>query len=121
MANDADVCGAVGARLSEALGNINRRQFLQALVAMGASDMVSVVIRQTLVQVNTPDEMRGRVSAIEISNMVPADYVDWLRTAIVCNFVSQGRGVAHVPPRKGTSEFLRELLCHPPVRLLLVR
>ena len=37
MANDSDVCGAVGARLSEALGNINRRRFLQALVAMGAS------------------------------------------------------------------------------------
>ena len=37
MANDSGACGAVGARLSEALGNINRRHFLQALVAMGAS------------------------------------------------------------------------------------
>jgi hypothetical protein len=26
--------------------------------------MVSVVVRQTLVQINTPDEMRGRVSAV---------------------------------------------------------
>jgi len=53
---------------------------------------------------------RGRVVAFEISNAVPADYVDWLRTSIICNFVSQGRGVAHVPPRKGSAEFLRELV-----------
>ena len=35
-----------------------------ALAAAGAFDMVSVVVRQTLVQVATPDEMRGRVSAV---------------------------------------------------------
>ena len=53
---------------------------------------------------------RARVASFEISNAVPADYVDWLRTAIVCNFAAQGRGVAHVPPRKGTEEYLRELV-----------
>ncbi len=37
---------------------------LMALAATGAFDMVSVVVRQTLVQVATPDEMRGRVSAV---------------------------------------------------------
>jgi MFS family permease len=35
-----------------------------ALAISGASDMVSVVIRQTLVQLETPDAMRGRVSAV---------------------------------------------------------
>ncbi|PXW92879.1 putative MFS family arabinose efflux permease [Sphaerotilus hippei] len=35
-----------------------------ALLVSGAADMVSVVIRQTLVQLETPDEMRGRVSAV---------------------------------------------------------
>jgi len=35
-----------------------------ALVVMGASDMISVVIRLSLVQLATPDEMRGRVSAV---------------------------------------------------------
>jgi MFS family permease len=35
-----------------------------ALAAMGASDMVSVVIRMTLIQLGTPNEMRGRVSAV---------------------------------------------------------
>ena len=37
---------------------------LLALAVLGASDAVSVVIRFTLVQIETPDEMRGRVSAI---------------------------------------------------------
>jgi len=37
---------------------------LAALAAAGAFDMVSVVIRQTLVQLSTPDAMRGRVSAV---------------------------------------------------------
>jgi len=35
-----------------------------ALAVSGAADMVSVVIRQTLVQLDTPDAMRGRVSAV---------------------------------------------------------
>lgn len=35
-----------------------------ALAVLGAADAVSVVIRFTLVQVETPDEMRGRVAAI---------------------------------------------------------
>jgi MFS family permease len=37
---------------------------LGALLVMGASDMISVYIRQTLVQSETPDAMRGRVSAV---------------------------------------------------------
>lgn len=35
-----------------------------ALIVMGAVDMVSVFIRQSLVQLETPDDMRGRVSAV---------------------------------------------------------
>lgn len=37
---------------------------MAALAVSGAADMVSVVIRQTLVQLETPDAMRGRVSAV---------------------------------------------------------
>jgi len=39
---------------------------LVALFLTGASDMVSVIIRATLVQVATPDEMRGRVNAVDM-------------------------------------------------------
>ncbi|MGX9965508.1 MFS transporter [Roseomonas sp. F4] len=35
-----------------------------ALVVLGAADVVSVVVRQSLVQLSTPDEMRGRVAAV---------------------------------------------------------
>jgi MFS family permease len=37
---------------------------LAALAVSGAADSMSVVIRQTLVQLETPDAMRGRVSAV---------------------------------------------------------
>ena len=37
---------------------------LAALVLLGACDMVSVIVRHTLVQLTTPDGMRGRVSAV---------------------------------------------------------
>jgi MFS family permease len=37
---------------------------LAALVVMGVSDMISVVIRLSLVQLATPDDMRGRVGAV---------------------------------------------------------
>ncbi|HUE24199.1 MAG TPA: MFS transporter [Bryobacteraceae bacterium] len=35
-----------------------------ALAALGAADMISVYVRQSLVQIVTPDAMRGRVSAV---------------------------------------------------------
>jgi MFS family permease len=39
---------------------------LLALFAIGASDMVSVFVRHTVVQLTTPDAMRGRVSAVNL-------------------------------------------------------
>jgi len=39
---------------------------LAALLLAGASDMVSVIIRTMLVQLRTPDEMRGRVTAVDM-------------------------------------------------------
>jgi MFS family permease len=37
---------------------------LAMLAFSGAMDIVSVVVRQTLVQVSTPDELRGRVQSV---------------------------------------------------------
>jgi len=37
---------------------------MAVLAVLGVADMVNVVIRQTLIQVETPDAMRGRVSAV---------------------------------------------------------
>ena len=44
-----------------------RRSFglsLAALFVLGAADTISVVIRSSLVQMETPDAMRGRVGAV---------------------------------------------------------
>ena len=37
---------------------------MAALIVLGAADVISVFVRQTLVQIVTPDHMRGRVSAV---------------------------------------------------------
>ena len=39
---------------------------LVALALTGACDMVSVIVRHTLIQLSTPDEVRGRVSAVNV-------------------------------------------------------
>src|SRR4029077_9728861 len=39
---------------------------MAALILVGACDMVSVIVRHTLVQLATPDHMRGRVSAVNM-------------------------------------------------------
>ena len=39
---------------------------LIALLLIGATDMVSIIIRGTLIQLGTPNEMRGRVNAVDM-------------------------------------------------------
>lgn len=39
---------------------------LGTLVLVGAADTVSVIVRHTMIQLATPDEMRGRVSAVNM-------------------------------------------------------
>ena len=39
---------------------------LAALFVLGAADMVSVNVRSSLIQLSTPDAMRGRVSAVSM-------------------------------------------------------
>lgn len=38
-----------------------------ALMAMGGADMISVYVRETLIQLWTPDEVRGRVNAVNMT------------------------------------------------------
>jgi MFS family permease len=39
---------------------------ISALMLMGASDMISVYVRETLIALWTPDEVRGRVNAVNM-------------------------------------------------------
>jgi hypothetical protein len=57
------VAGYGAATLAFALSD-NFVLSLAALAALGAFDVVSMVIRQTLVQLATPNDMRGRVAAV---------------------------------------------------------
>ena len=59
----ASVAGFGVTTLVFALSNVLWLSLL-ALFALGAFDMVSMVIRGSLVQLDTPDAMRGRVSAV---------------------------------------------------------
>ena len=69
------LAGAVGRKMFAAVGvfgvatlvfslSSNLYLSLVALAALGAADNVSVVIRHSLVQLSTPDDMRGRVTAV---------------------------------------------------------
>ena len=61
------LAGVTGFGLATAVFGFSHNIVLSviALAAAGACDMISVVIRRGLVQLNTPDDMRGRVNAIE--------------------------------------------------------
>jgi len=60
---------------------------MAALALGGAADMVSVVIRQTLVQLDTPDEMRGRVSAVNSVFIGASNQLGEFRAGTVAEFI----------------------------------
>jgi MFS family permease len=54
-----------------------------ALILFGLGDMMSAVVRQTLMQVTTPDDMRGRVSAVSSLFASTSDQLGWFRAGIM--------------------------------------
>lgn len=63
------------------------------LVAMGASDMISVFIRSSLVQLNTPDRMRGRVSAISGLAISASNELGEMRSGLSAMFLGAAGAV----------------------------
>jgi MFS family permease len=59
---------------------------LVALTVLGASDAVSVVIRFSLVQIETPDAMRGRVSAINYLFVGSSNTLGDFRSGVVADW-----------------------------------
>jgi MFS family permease len=55
---------------------------LALLMVFGAADMVNTVIRQTYVQVNTPDEMRGRVGAVSAVSVLTGSQLGQFRAGL---------------------------------------
>jgi MFS family permease len=58
-----------------------------ALVLLGASDVVSVYIRLTLIQMTTPDEMRGRVAAVNSVFITASNELGDFRAGVMASIV----------------------------------
>lgn len=60
---------------------------LLALAVLGAADMVSVYVRQTLIQIVTPDHMRGRVSSVSGLFISGSNELGEFESGLVSRFV----------------------------------
>lgn len=58
-----------------------------ALALVGAADVISVVIRLSLVQLSTPDEMRGRVSAVNFLGIGTSNQLGDFRSGVVAALI----------------------------------
>ncbi len=66
---------------------------IAALAVYGAGDMISVYVRQTLVQIATPDNMRGRVSAINSLSINASNELGDFRAGIIAGGIGTVRAV----------------------------
>ena len=67
---------------------------LAALFALGAADNVSVVIRSTVIQLLTPDEMRGRVAAVNAVFIGTSNEIGEFESGLVASVIGAVRTVA---------------------------
>ncbi len=51
---------------------------------------------------------KGTIVALEVGGNVDTVYTDLIKTALLSNFISLGRGVAFVPEKKASSEIVRD-------------
>lgn len=58
-----------------------------ALAVMGAADNISVVVRNSLVQIQTPDEMRGRVNAVNALFIGTSNQLGEFEAGTVAHFI----------------------------------
>ena len=65
---------------------------LVALVVVGASDMVSVVMRSSILQLATPPEMRGRVSAVNWLFIGASNEFGEFESGLTAQLVGSGAG-----------------------------
>ncbi|HYC15527.1 MAG TPA: MFS transporter, partial [Stellaceae bacterium] len=78
-----------------------------ALMALGAADSVSVVIRFALVQIETPDALRGRVSAVNYAFVGASNTLGDFRAGLMGNWLGAPAAVLI----GGLGTVLTALLC----------
>ncbi|PZN35193.1 MAG: MFS transporter [Proteobacteria bacterium] len=66
---------------------------LAALIVLGAADMVSVYVRHLLVQLQTPDEIRGRVSAVSAVFIGASNELGDFRSGVMASWLGAVRAV----------------------------
>jgi hypothetical protein len=57
-----------------------------ALAVLGGADMLSIFVRQSLIQLTTPDEMRGRVSAVSTLFVGASNELGEFESGVVARF-----------------------------------
>lgn len=60
---------------------------IACLLVVGASDMISVVIRHTMVQAETPDQLRGRVAAVNSLFISSASELSQFRAGAIAGLI----------------------------------
>lgn len=65
-----------------------------ALALMGATDMISVYVRETLIQLWTPDEVRGRVNAVNLLFVGASNELGEFRAGVMAFFIGAVPAVA---------------------------
>lgn len=63
-----------------------------ALILIGATDMVSVVVRETLLQLWTPDAVRGRVNAVNSVFVSASNELGEFRAGTMAHMIGEVRG-----------------------------
>lgn len=78
-----------GFGLATVVFGLSRNMWLSvlALAALGAADMISVYVRQTLVQIVTPDHMRGRVSSVSGLFISGSNELGEFESGVVSRFI----------------------------------
>ena len=72
---------------------MRRSSIFLALFALGCADMVSVFIRSNLVQLATPDGMRGRVSAVNLAFIGVSNELGEFESGAVAGWLGTVRSV----------------------------
>jgi MFS family permease len=80
---------------------------MAALAVLGSADSVSVVIRLTLVQLETPDELRGRVSAVNSLFVSMSNQIGDFRAGVVAALI----GVVPAVLLGGIGTLITVLVC----------
>ena len=60
---------------------------MMLLAILGMADMLSVVIRMTLIQLETPDDMRGRVSAVNSLFVTASNQLGDFRAGLMASWL----------------------------------